>query len=98
MIIEVPRQKVDKILSTTKEESSSQIREKVIKAWLIQRKRFENEDINFNSQMLSKHIQKYCPLSSSVKQLLSNASAKLSLSARSIHRIIKLARTLADLD
>jgi magnesium chelatase family protein len=96
--LEVPRQHIDKILSKSDEESSEQIREKVIKAWEIQNKRFKNEFINFNSQMDSKLIQKYCPLSDSVKDILKQANQNMNLSARSIHRIIKLARTLADLD
>jgi len=98
IILEVPRQKIDKILSKTKEETSEEIRKKVIKAWEKQKKRFKNEKINFNSQMDAKLIQKYCPLSENVQLILKQASENLSLSARAIHRIIKLARTLADLD
>jgi len=98
IVLEVPRQKIDKILSNTKEETSEQIRQKVINAWKIQKERFKNENINFNSQMDAKLIDKYCPLSDEVKEIIKQASLKLSLSARAIHRIIKLARTLADLD
>ena len=98
IILEVPRQKIDKILSKQKEETSKQIREKVIKAWKIQVDRFKNEKIDFNSQMDSKLIQKYCPLSEEIQALLKQAADRLSLSARAIHRIIKLSRTLADLD
>jgi magnesium chelatase family protein len=98
IILEVPRQHIDKILSNKEEESSEKIREKVIKAWEIQNERFKNEKINFNSQMDAKLIQKYCPLSENIQILLKQASEKMSLSARAIHRIIKLARTLADLD
>jgi len=97
IVLEVPRQKIDKILSKSKEESSSEIKKKVIKAVKIQRERFKNENINFNSQMDSKLIQKYCPLRQDVETILKLASGKLSLSARSVHRIIKLARTLADI-
>ena len=98
ILLEVPRQKLDKILSNKKEESSEQVRQKVIKAWKKQNKRFEKEKINFNSQMDAKLIDKYCPLSDEVKNLLKQAADKMSLSARAIHRIIKLSRTLADLD
>jgi len=98
IVLEVPRQKIDKILSNTKEETSEQIRQKVINAWKIQKERFKDENINFNSQMDAKLIDKYCPLSDEVKEIIKQASLKLSLSARAIHRIIKLARTLADLD
>jgi len=98
ILLEVPRQKLDKILSNQKELSSDEIREKVINAWEIQQERFKNENINFNSQMSSSHIDKYCLLGDKEKDLLKKAADKLSLSARAVHRILKLARTIADLD
>ncbi len=98
LLVEVPRQKIDKILSSSKEESSVEIRKKVIKAWEIQRKRYEWEKIHFNSQLDAKLIDKYCKLDDTSKNILKQASEKLFLSARAIHRIIKLARTLADLE
>jgi magnesium chelatase family protein len=95
--LEVARQKIDKLLSNSKEESSEEVRKKVILAWKRQQERFQNEDINFNSQMNVQLIQKYCPLSNEVQDILKKATDKLFLSARAIHRIIKLSRTLADL-
>ncbi len=97
ILLEVPRQKIDKILSKWKEETSAEIKQKIIKAVQIQRERFKDEKINFNSQMDPKLIQKYCPLNEDVEATLKLASNKLSLSARSVHRTIKLARTLADI-
>ena len=97
IILEVARQKIDKLLSNSKEESSEEVRKKVILAWKRQQERFQNEDINFNSQMNVQLIQKYCPLSNEVQDILKKATDKLFLSARAIHRIIKLSRTLADL-
>lgn len=98
IILEVPRQNIDKILSNKKEKSSKELREDVIRTWNIQKERFKKEKINFNSQMDSKLIQKYCPLSKNVKDILKKASKNFSLSARAIHRIIKLSRTLADIE
>ena len=98
IILEVPRQKLDKILSNKKELTSEEIREKVIKAWKIQQERFKNENISFNSQMNSSHIDKYCLLSEKEKKLLTTAAERLLLSARAIHRLLKLARTIADMD
>jgi magnesium chelatase family protein len=98
ILLEVPRQKIDKILSKEQQETSQQVRQKVVKAWERQKARFKNEKINFNSQMDTKLIDKYCPLSDELRQVLKQAAENLSLSARAIHRVIKLARTLADLD
>ncbi len=98
LLLEVPRQNIDKILSNKKEKSSKELREDVIKTWNIQKERFKKEKINFNSQMDSKLIQKYCPLSKDIEDILKKASENFSLSARSIHRIIKLARTLSDIE
>ena len=98
MILEVPRQKLEKILSTQKEPTSEEVRQKVIQTWKIQQERFKAENINFNSQMNSSHIDKYCQLSENEKNILKKATEKLSLSARAIHRLLKLARTIADMD
>lgn len=98
IVLEVPRQDIDKILSKTKEETSEHIRNKVMFAWNKQKERFKNEDINFNSQMNAKLLEKYCPLDNDLKDILKKASDRFFLSARSIHRIIKLARTLADIE
>ena len=98
IILEVPREKVDKILEKTKGESSETIREKVIKAWQMQQKRFKNENINTNSQMTAKHIDKYIQMQPEAENFLKMAVKSLNLSPRVIHRIIKLARTIADFD
>lgn len=78
-------------------EPSSVIRERVIKAVGIQKERFKDEEINYNSEMTPSHIDKYAKLSRQAVEILDTAASKLSLSARSYHRIIKVARTIADL-
>lgn len=78
-------------------EPSSVIRERVIKAVQIQKDRFKDEPINYNSEMTPSHIEKYAKLSKQAVDILNTAATKLSLSARSYHRIIKVARTIADL-
>jgi len=98
MILEIPREKIDKILDKTKWESSKKIREKVIKAWEIQQKRFNQETITTNSQMTSRHIDKYVYMQPEAENFLKMAVKNLWLSPRVIHRIIKLARTIADFD
>ncbi|MGP8329210.1 MAG: YifB family Mg chelatase-like AAA ATPase [Methanosarcinaceae archaeon] len=79
-------------------EKSEPVRQRVIKARKIQAKRFNNQkDIYNNAQMGSRDIIKYCKLDESGQNLLKTAMEKLSLSARAYDRIIKVARTIADL-
>lgn len=97
--ITVPRLSEDELLNkTTEAESSFDIRKRVVEARKIQLERFKGEDITSNSQMTPKHIKKYCPLSEKCEGLLRAAISRLNLSGRAYDRIIKLARTIADLD
>ena len=80
-------------------ESSSTIRERVIKARKIQEDRYKNEEsIYCNAQMNTRLLRKYAVLNNESKGLIQNAMKKLNLSARAYDRILKLARTIADLD
>jgi magnesium chelatase family protein len=96
--IEVPRLKIEKINDMPPGELSSLIRERVQKARDVQTKRFCEEKFFGNSEMNSEAIKKYCQLDTAGSNLLNNAAQKLRLSARSYFRIIKLARTIADLE
>ena len=80
------------------DEPSSEIRKRVEQAANIQRARFKNEMIIQNSEMQNSHIEKYCNLDTESETLLGKAVSQLDLSARGYFRIIKLARTIADLD
>ncbi|NCQ82205.1 hypothetical protein GW750_05400, partial [bacterium] len=64
----------------------------------IQKKRYENTDISINTNISAKNIQTYIPLQEKEKAFLETASKKLLLSSRVIHRLIKVARTIADID
>lgn len=80
-------------------ELSKDIRSRVIKARLIQGERFQNEkNIHCNAQMHSSHLKAYCALTDEGNTLLKNAMERLGLSARAYDRILKVARTIADLD
>ncbi|ROR30754.1 magnesium chelatase family protein [Mobilisporobacter senegalensis] len=79
-------------------ESSREIRKRVMKARMIQLERYQEEEIHFNSELTPKMIQKYCNLGASEKRLLEKAFHHLNLSARAYHRILKVARTIADLE
>ena len=79
-------------------EGSKQVRERVIKAREIQQKRFEkNKGMYTNAQMGNKQVKQYCPLSEEVRQFLLAAANKYNLSARAYFKVIKVARTIADL-
>ena len=80
-----------------KAEFSLEIRRRVVAARQIQLKRFESEGIFANSEMVNNHVGKYCPLSERVGFLLKKAVSKYDLSARSYFKLIKVARTIADL-
>jgi magnesium chelatase family protein len=79
-------------------ESSDSIRKRVIKAREIQRQRFFNDSIFTNVEMKNPHIKKYCKISKEVEQILQQAGSKFQLSARSYLKMIKVARTISDLD
>ena len=79
-------------------EPSKSIRERVEHVHRKQENRFKNLKINFNSQMVSNHIKKYCKLDKESSLLLENIVRKRGLTARAYNKIIKIARTIADLD
>jgi len=97
MILEIPREDIDKILNNITEESSLSIREKVVNARKIQQQRFLWFSITSNAQITAKHISELIPLTDDCKNFLSEASRKLTLSTRVVHRTMKLARTIADM-
>jgi len=96
--IEVASVKFRDLESSREEENSSVIRERVIKARKIQLKRYKGLNIYSNSQLHPALIKKFCKIDSEGKELLRNAFEKLGLSARAHGRILKVARTIADMD
>ncbi len=89
----------DKLSSESKGESSATIRERVINARRIQKERFKDyPGIYTNSQMTPQLLQKFCKLDKESKTLLKTAIEKLGLSARAYDRILKVSRTIADMD
>ncbi len=100
--LEVPAVKLEKLVAEKdfdKQEDSRIIRKRVQKARDIQTKRFGKErKILTNSEMGNKEIKKYCPLSKECLDLLKLAVSRMKLSARSYNRVIKISRTIADLE
>lgn len=96
--IEAKPVKYEKISSSEIQESSKQIKQRVNNARIIQLKRYEGLGIFSNSGLTPKLIEKYCKVDEKGKKLLDNAFNKLGLSARAYSRILKVARTIADLE
>lgn len=95
-IVPVP---FDELTKGTPSECSATIRERVIRARQIQEQRFAHEPgVHSNAQMTPRLLQKYAQLDESGKAMLQNAMDRLNLSARAYDRILKVARTIADLD
>lgn len=97
--IEVTPVPFEKLSDDRKAESSVDIRKRVTAAREIQSERFkELEKVHYNAQMSSKQIREFCKLDETSKQLLKTAMERLNLSARAYDRILKVSRTIADLE
>lgn len=97
--IEVTPVKFEELSDSRKGEPSILIRERVVGARSIQSKRFEPyEEIHYNAQMGVRQIRKYCKLDETSNKILEMAMKKLNLSARAYDRILKVSRTIADLE
>lgn len=97
--IEVPRLTSEELLNCQNtSESSADIRKRVIKARNIQKERYKNENILTNSELTPKLVKKYCKIDKAGEELFKVAIVKYQLSGRRYDRILKLARTIADID
>lgn len=96
--IEVPAVPYKDLMNKHHAESSQAIRERVTKCREIQLERLSRTKLFCNAQMESRHIKKYCELDDSSRSLLETAIERLGLSARAYNRVLKIARTIADLD
>jgi len=97
--VRVPRQDYEKLkISNRKSESSAEIRKRVNKAREIQLERYKGTNILFNSMLTPSKIETWCKIGEEEEKLMKMAFDNLHLSARGYHRILKLARTIADLD
>lgn len=96
--VEIKPVKYENLNSRFKTESSKQIKERVNRARRIQYIRYKNVNVFSNSQLTPKLIEKYCFLNQECRKILELSFSKFGLSARAYTRIIKVARTIADLD
>lgn len=97
--INVPRLTAKELLNIDENaESSFEIRKRVIKARQIQAERYKNDNILTNSELTSELVKKYCRIDGASKEIFKSAIVKFGLSGRRYDRILKIARTIADLD
>ena len=96
--IEVPRIKFEKLSEDDPAESSKSIRERVEKAREVQQERFKDKKIISNSEMSSQDVKEFCKINNQTVDILRTAVSQFQLSARSYYKILKLARTIADLE
>lgn len=96
--LNVPRLAYDELSQKRKGSPSSAIRERVNKARKIQEKRYEGDSVLFNAHLESKGMEKYCVLDKEGEELLKMAILELGISARAYDKILKIARTIADLE
>lgn len=98
--IDVPAVNYKEMRSGSEPEASAAIRERVVRARQKQIERFatSRQKIYCNAQMSSRHIRAYCDLSADCERLIERAMTQQGLSARAHDRILKVARTIADLD
>jgi magnesium chelatase family protein len=97
--IEVPPVKYQELSSERKGEPSDEIRQRVVEARNVQLQRFaQYADINNNADMGSKEVRQFCRLDLSGEELMKMAMTKLGFSARAYDRILKVGRTIADIE
>ncbi|NLZ94143.1 MAG: YifB family Mg chelatase-like AAA ATPase [Firmicutes bacterium] len=98
IFVEVARLRYEEVAGRHTGEASADIAKRVARARKQQYLRFRKEGINYNAEMLPQHLDKYCTLDAAGRDLLRHAFSRLRLSARAYDRILKVARTIADLE
>lgn len=98
LFVDVPKLKYEKLVAPDEENASGKTRNRVEKARLIQKERFSHEKILLNSEMPLPKIKKYCEINPESQAILRSAVNSGKLSARGYHKVLKVARTIADLD
>lgn len=96
--IQAPKVEISQLQSSEKGQSSKSLRGKVMRAREKQRKRFEGTAFRFNADLRAGDVEKYCPLRKNEKKMLEDLFHTMDLSARAYHRLIKVARTIADIE
>ena len=98
LCVEAQEMKYKDLVSGTKGESSYEIRERVKRARCMQLQRYATAGIKFNGELSAKQVDEFCGIGKEEKKLMEQAFETLELSARAYHRLLKVARTIADLE
>src|SRR3989441_5875479 len=97
--IEVPAVEYRDVASERAEESSAAVRERILRVRQLQHERFHDDaKVNCNARMATRHLKQHCKLNQDSQNLIRVAMSELNLSARAYDRILKVSRTIADLD
>ncbi len=96
--VEAPQLLFRELNETQAEETSKEIRTRVLETQQLQRERYRGEDFSYNSQITGVKVKEYCCLSQKQEDYMGQIYQKLNLTARSYHKVLKVARTLADLE
>lgn len=96
--VEVPRVEYEKLTEDRRGEPSASVRERVIRARRVQWRRFAELPFKTNAEIGPRHVREFCDLEKKAQDLMRTAMNRMHLTARSYHRVLKLARTIADMD
>ena len=96
--VQTPRLKFQEITTSVQNESSADIRTRVCAAHTIQKQRFEGTNISYNSRIPARLIPLYCSLNEKEERFMEDCYQRLSLTARTYHKLLRVARTIADMD
>ncbi len=98
IVVSSPPVMIEELSKYKKHESSKEMKKKVEAVCFIQKERYKNTEIKYNSELSPEDIKKYCYMGEKEKRLLEYSFEKLNLSARSYYKTIKVARTIADME
>lgn len=98
LCVEVPKVQYRDLADTGQEETSKKIRERIVRVREIQKKRYASVGIQTNSQLGIREVEQFCVLQPAEKEIMQQAYERLDLSARTYHKVLCVARTIADLD
>jgi magnesium chelatase family protein len=94
----VPSVRYRDLTAKSSGESSGTLKERIGRARSMQKKRFDDQNVQFNARMSDKQIKLYCIIDEDSQKLIEMAIEKLGLSARAYTKVLKVARTIADID